>query len=1054
MCDRHIIASSVARAVSPPWTLSLSLPVLWQGLSLHRGRYPYHCQFCGKGCLSTVDAIPITASSVARAVSPPWTLSLSLPVLWQGLSLHRGRYPYHCQFCGKGCLSTVDAIPITASSVARAVSPPWTLSLSLPVLWQGMSLHRGRYPYHCQFCGKGCLSTVDAIPIIASSVARAVSPPWTLSLSLPVLWQGLSLHRGRYPYHCRFCGKDCLSTVDAIPTTASSVARAVSPPWTLSLSLLVLWQGLSLHLGRYPYHCQFCGKGCLSTVDAIPIIASSVARAVSPPWSLSLSLPVLWQGLSLHRGRYPYHCQFCGKGCLSTVDAIPITASSVARAVSPPWTLSLSLPVLWQGLSLHRGRYPYHCQFCGKGCLSTVVAIPITASSVARAVSPPWTLSLSLPVLWQGMSLHRGRYPYHCQFCGKGCLSTVDAIPITASSVARVVSPPWTLSLSLPVLWQGLSLHRKGCLSTVDAIPITASSVARVVSPPWTLSLSLPVLWQGLSLHRGRYPYHCQFCGKGCLSTVDAIPIIASSVARAVSPPWTLSLSLPVLWQGLSLHRGRYPYHCQFCGKGCLSTVDAIPITASSVARAVSPPWTLSLSLPVLWQGLSLHRGLYPYHCQFCGKGCLSTVDAIPITASSVARAVSPPWSLSLSLPVLWQGLSLHRGRYPYHCQFCGKGCLSTVDAIPITASSVARAVSPPWTLSRSLPVLWQGLSLHRGRYPYHGQFCGKGCLSTVDAIPIIASSVARAVSPPWTLSLSLPVLWQGMSLHRGRYPYHCQFCGKGCPSTVDAIPVTASSVARVVSPPWTLSLSWPVLWQGLSLHRGRYPYHCQFCGKGCLSTMDAIPITASSVARVVSPPWTLSLSWPVLWQGLSPPWTLSLSLPVLWQGLSLHRGRYPYHCQFCGKGCLSTVDAIPIMASSVARAVSPPWTLSLSLPVLWQWLSLHRGRYPYHCQFCGKGCLSTVDAIPITASSVARAVSPPWTLSLSLPVLWQGLSLHRGRYPYHCQFCGKDCPSTTNLRRHLVKHTGVRDHKCTLCSKEFSCPWSLRRHINTHKDG
>ena len=137
-------------------------------------------------------------------------------------------------------------------------------------------------------------------------------------------------------------------------------------------------------------------------------------------------------------------------------------------------------------------------------------------------------------------------------------------------------------------------------------------------------------------------------------------------------------------------------------------------------------------------------------------------------------------------------------------------------------------------------------------------------------------------------------------------------------------------------------------------------------------------------------------------------------------QGLELHqdmhRGRYPYHCQFCVKGCLSTVDAIPITASTVARAVSPPWMLSLSLPVLWQGLS------------------------------------PPWTLSLSLPVLWQGLSLHHRRY--HCQFCGKGCLSTTNLRRHLVKHTGVRDHKCTLCSKEFSCPWTLRRHINTHKNG
>ena len=409
---------------------------------------------------------------------------------------------------------------------------------------------------------------------------------------------------------------------------------------------------------------------------------------------------------------------------------------------------------------------------------------------------------------------------------------------------------------------------------------------------------------------------------------------------------------------------------------------------------------------------------------RYMAWSCTSTyiVDATHITASYVARVVSPPWTLSLSLPVLWQGLSLHRGRYPYHCQLCGKGCLSTVDAIPIIASYVARAVSPPWTLSLSLPVIWHGLSLHRGRYPYHCQFCGKGCFSSVDAIPITASSVARVVSPPWTLSLSLPVLWQRLSLHRGRYPYHCQLYGKGCLSAVDAIPITASYVAMVVSPPWTLSLSLPVIWQGLSLHRGRYPYHCQLYGKGCLSTVDAIPTTASSVARAVSPPWTLSLSG--------------------------------YHCQLYDKGCLSTVDAIPITASSVARVVSPPWTLSLSLPVLWQGLSLHRGRYPYHCQLYGKGCLSTVDAIPITASSVARAVSTAWTLSLSLPVLWQGLFLHRGRYPYHSQFCGKGCLSTTNLRRHLVKHTGVRDHKFTLCSKEFSCPWTLRRHINTHKDG
>ena len=56
--------------------------------------------------------------------------------------------------------------------------------------------------------------------------------------------------------------------------------------------------------------------------------------------------------------------------------------------------------------------------------------------------------------------------------------------------------------------------------------------------------------------------------------------------------------------------------------------------------------------------------------------------------------------------------------------------------------------------------------------------------------------------------------------------------------------------------------------------------------------------------------------------------------------------------------------------------------------------------------------------------------------------------TMHKGQYPYHCQYCGRGFAVTGNLKGHLAKHTGVKAFKCHICEAAFSYSKGLKAHI------
>ena len=62
--------------------------------------------------------------------------------------------------------------------------------------------------------------------------------------------------------------------------------------------------------------------------------------------------------------------------------------------------------------------------------------------------------------------------------------------------------------------------------------------------------------------------------------------------------------------------------------------------------------------------------------------------------------------------------------------------------------------------------------------------------------------------------------------------------------------------------------------------------------------------------------------------------------------------------------------------------------------------------------------------------------------------------TMHKGQYPYHCQYCGRGFAATNNLKGHLAKHTGVKAFKCHICEEAFSYSNMLKAHMKKfHSD-
>ena len=62
--------------------------------------------------------------------------------------------------------------------------------------------------------------------------------------------------------------------------------------------------------------------------------------------------------------------------------------------------------------------------------------------------------------------------------------------------------------------------------------------------------------------------------------------------------------------------------------------------------------------------------------------------------------------------------------------------------------------------------------------------------------------------------------------------------------------------------------------------------------------------------------------------------------------------------------------------------------------------------------------------------------------------------TMHKGQYPYHCQYCGRGFAATNNLKGHLAKHTGIKPFVCRICKKAFSYSNVLKAHMKKFHPG
>ncbi|XP_038560127.1 zinc finger protein 664-like isoform X4 [Micropterus salmoides] len=59
----------------------------------------------------------------------------------------------------------------------------------------------------------------------------------------------------------------------------------------------------------------------------------------------------------------------------------------------------------------------------------------------------------------------------------------------------------------------------------------------------------------------------------------------------------------------------------------------------------------------------------------------------------------------------------------------------------------------------------------------------------------------------------------------------------------------------------------------------------------------------------------------------------------------------------------------------------------------------------------------------------------------------------YTGEKALHCDICGRDCKSKSNLQRHMRSHTGEKPYSCTTCGKDFRYGCSLKAHMISHTD-
>ena len=55
---------------------------------------------------------------------------------------------------------------------------------------------------------------------------------------------------------------------------------------------------------------------------------------------------------------------------------------------------------------------------------------------------------------------------------------------------------------------------------------------------------------------------------------------------------------------------------------------------------------------------------------------------------------------------------------------------------------------------------------------------------------------------------------------------------------------------------------------------------------------------------------------------------------------------------------------------------------------------------------------------------------------------------MHKGQYPYRCQYCGRGFVSMDNLKRHLIQHTGIKAYVCHVCGNDFSYSSTMKAHV------